>query len=86
MESLTSEERGSRAEVSVVKLDVVGPLLPSPQAPRRPPAAVVPHGSPVVVLPDLHTQHAAFRANCEKEKLLSPSGKHFIRYSMICIR
>lgn len=70
MEAPTGEEGGSRAEVSVVKLDVVGPLLPSPHAPRRPPTLVVQHGSLVVILPDLHTQHAALGAHWETNDIL----------------
>lgn len=66
IESLTSKERGSRAEVSVVKLDIVGPFLPSTQTPWRPPTLIVQHCSPVVVLSDLHTQHSAFRAHWGK--------------------
>ena len=63
MESLTGEQRGGRADVGAVEPDVVGPLVPTPHTPRRPPALVVLHGSLVVVLPDLQTQHGAFRAN-----------------------
>lgn len=68
MEAPTSEERGSRAKVSLVKLDVVGPLLPSPQTPRCPPAFVVENSSLVVVLSDLHTHHTALRANWGKNR------------------
>lgn len=68
MESLTSKERGRGEEVGVVELNVIGPLLPSPLAPCCPPALVVQHGSLEVVLPDLHTQHTALRANWEKQK------------------
>uniref|UniRef100_A0A3Q3JYA4 Uncharacterized protein n=1 Tax=Monopterus albus TaxID=43700 RepID=A0A3Q3JYA4_MONAL len=52
---------------SIVKLHVVGPLHPSAQTPRCPPALVVQCGSLEVVLPDLHTQHSAFRAHCKKQ-------------------
>lgn len=68
MESPTGEERGGRAEVGVVKLDIVRPLLPSPQTPRCPPAFVIQHGSLVVICPDLHAQHAAPGAHWEKNK------------------
>lgn len=43
VESMSGEERRGLAEVTCVKADVVGPLLASPHAPRRPPALVVLH-------------------------------------------
>lgn len=69
VEALSGKQRGRRAEVSAEKPDVVGPLLPPSQVPGRPPAAVVLDGSPVVVVPDLHAENAAFRANCEQERI-----------------
>lgn len=65
IKSLTRKEWGCCTEVSVMELNVVRPLLPSAYAPRPPPAAVVQYRSFVVVLPDLHTYDAAFRANWE---------------------
>lgn len=68
MKSLTSKERRGCAEVSLVKLDVIGPLLPSSQTPWCPPAVVVKHSSPVMILPDFYAQHAALRADWGKQK------------------
>ena len=68
MESPSSQERRGRAEVSVVKLDVVGPLLAPSQIPRSPPVVVVNGSSLEVVLPDVHAQHTALRANWENHK------------------
>lgn len=63
VEALTTEERGGCAQVSVVKLNVVGPLFPSSQTPGSPPALVVQDGSPLVVFSDLYTQYTTSRAN-----------------------
>lgn len=68
VKSPTSKEWRGGAEVSVVKLDIVGPLFPSSQTPRRPPSLVVQLSSPVVILSDLYAQHAALRANWAKQK------------------
>ena len=80
IEPLTGDERGGCAEVGSVKLDVVGPLLPLPQTPCCPPAVVVQHRSLVVVLPDLHAQHAALTAHWEKQK---QTGEGQLCYSSI---
>ena len=69
MEPLISEECGCSTQVGVVKVDVVRALLSTPQTPRRPPTVVVEHSPSVVVLSDLHNQHAAFWANWETQKL-----------------
>lgn len=65
MKCLSRKQWGCCAEVNVVELNVVGPLLPSAHTPRPPPAVVVQYRSFVVVLPDLHTYYTAFRANWE---------------------
>lgn len=65
MKPPTSKEWGCCAEVSFMELNVVRPLLPSAYPPRLPPTVVVQYRSSLVVLPDLHTYYAAFRANWE---------------------
>lgn len=67
MKTLARQEWGGCTEVRVEEADVVGPLLPPAEAPRPPPAAVVQHSSPVVVLPHLYTCHTAFGANWETQ-------------------
>lgn len=76
----TGEERRGCAEVGVVKLHVVGPLLPSSQSPRCPPFPVVLHSSCVVILSDLHTQHAAFSSHWEKQMFNSDSFTDIVLY------
>lgn len=80
MKSLTRKEWGCCAEVSVVELNVVGPLLPSAHTPRPPPAVVVQYCSFVVVLPDLHTYYTAFRANWESYQHTKGRAVNFLEF------